>query len=417
MLVIFFLGLVYLPSLGLTALLGAVLFLLGVITFRSISVAVVSDKETKVERNELEDVLTNLKDPIIIYDRDFNVTFFNPSAEKLFKLSKELVLGHQLQPQDAEKPAWRLLTQVIFPSLAPTIVIRSKPEDRPQTTDISFTEPPLEVRVFSTAINDETGKASSFIKIVEDRTHEVALLRSKTEFLTLASHQLRSPVTDIIWALQSLTAEKNLSENGKAILGSATLASQELSKIIEDLLNVAKIEEGHFGYNFQSANIVDFMGEILSQISSTARRVGVNVYFEKPEEPLPPVAIDPQKLSMAVNNILGNAIRYNVENGKVIVKVMKQASAPYVEVSVKDTGIGIPQAAMEKLFQKFFRAENALRSQTSGSGLGLYIAKNIIQAHGGEIRAESEENRGSVFHFTLPTDLSLVPARELPQEE
>jgi two-component system sensor histidine kinase VicK len=109
-------------------------------------------------------------------------------------------------------------------------------------------------------------------------------------------------------------------------------------------------------------------------------------------------------------NLLENAIRYNIDNGEVFVRVDHVEGKPFVQVSVRDTGIGIPPEAIDKLFKKFFRADNATQSQTEGSGLGLYISKNIVNAHGGELWAESELGRGTIMRFTLPTDSSLVPS-------
>ena len=108
-----------------------------------------------------------------------------------------------------------------------------------------------------------------------------------------------------------------------------------------------------------------------------------------------------------------NAVRYNVENGSVTVSVKKLTDKPYVEVRIADTGIGIPPENMEKVFTKFFRAENVLRRETEGSGLGLFITKNIINRHGGTIWAESVIDRGTTFHFTLPTDPKLIPPKEV----
>ena len=105
-----------------------------------------------------------------------------------------------------------------------------------------------------------------------------------------------------------------------------------------------------------------------------------------------------------------------MENGSVTVTVAQQPNQPYLEVAVKDTGIGVPPEDAKKLFDKFFRGANAVKSKAEGSGLGLYITQNIIQAHGGSVWAESELNRGSTFHFTLPTDFSLIPPKEVPVE-
>ena len=173
------------------------------------------------------------------------------------------------------------------------------------------------------------------------------------------------------------------------------------------------MEEGQFGYKFGEANVLDFVGNVLADVLPAARKAGVKIYLDRPQEEPPRVTIDPARLSLALTNILENAVRYNVENGEVIVKVETIPGKPFVEVSVKDTGIGIPPESIEKIFTKFYRADNAMKSQTEGSGLGLYIAKTIIAAHGGEIWVESELNRGTTVHFTLPTDPDLVPKREM----
>lgn len=116
-------------------------------------------------------------------------------------------------------------------------------------------------------------------------------------------------------------------------------------------------------------------------------------------------------------NLLDNAIRYNIKNGEVILTVERLQDKPFIQVSVKDTGIGIPPESVKKIFNKFFRADNAIKAAPNGSGLGLYIVRNIIRRHGGEIWVESELNRGATFYFTLPIDQKLIPLKEVVYEE
>jgi len=271
--------------------------------------------------------------------------------------------------------------------------------------------------VTTAPVTDENGHPLAFMKIIRDRTSQVLALRSKSEFVTVASHQLRGPVTDISWALQSLSGITGLDESNKSILDHALGASQSLLQRIEDLLDIAKMEDGQFGYQFEDADISDFLSKVLSDILPAAQKAGIKLYFDRPSEALPHVTIDSKRLSLAVTNLIENAIRYNVENGEVTVRVDKMQDKPFVVVSVKDTGIGIPPEAIDKLFNKFYRADNALKRQTEGSGLGLYIAKGIVTAHGGQIWAESELNRGTTISFALPTDPNLVPKTEVGAED
>jgi signal transduction histidine kinase len=396
---------------------GGLLFIVFALSTLTVYRSAKTERDTSVERSELNSILENLGDAMIVYDAEFRVIFFNPAAERIFKLDAKAMLGHIFSPRDVEREGWRTLIQLIFPSLAPRVIPRTKEGEYPQVVDVSFTDPPLEFRVTTAPVADDNGKPLAFMKIVRDRTSQVLALRSKSEFVTVASHQLRGPVTDISWALQSLNNAAGLDDNSKDILANAIAASQSLLRRIEDLLNIAKMEDGQFGYKFVDADVTEFVAKVLADIMPASQKAGVKVYFDRPTEALPRVFIDPARLSLALTNLLENSIRYNVENGEVTVKVDKMQDKPYVVVSVKDTGIGIPPEAIEKLFNKFYRADNAIKRETEGSGLGLYIAKGIVNAHGGQIWAESELNRGTTISFALPTDPNLVPKTEIGAED
>lgn len=392
---------------------GGVLLVVVILVFVALYQAASKDFGTSVDGGELKSILGSIEDALVVYGSDFRVTFFNHAAEKLFRLPAATVIGHVLSPRDVETAGWRPLAQVIFPSLAPRVVSRTKEGELPQVADVSLTDPELELRVATAPVAGDDGHTVAFMKIIRDRTVQIAALRSKDEFITVASHQLRGPVTDINWALQALAAAPELGDTSKMIVTTAAAASTNLLRRIEDLLNIAKMEDGQVGYTFESADIVEYVGKILADLLPAARKAGIKMYFDRPAGAMPSVMIDPKRLSLAVTNILENAIRYNVENGEVTVKIDLMKDKPFVVVSVKDTGIGIPPDAIAKLFSKFYRADNAVKTQTEGSGLGLYIAKGIMTAHGGQIWAESELNRGTTISFALPTDPNLVPKHEI----
>ncbi len=369
-----------------------------------------------LERNQLKSIISTMDDALLVYDQNFKVLFLNGSSERLFGLKSADFVGKQIDPKLAENSVLRRLVQVVFPSLAPSMISRSPSGKYPQVVDLSFDDPYLELRTFTSPITDESGNLVGFMKIIRDRTREVSLSKEKTEFVTVTSHQLRTPLTHVVWGLEAITKEPTLSPEMSALAQNAYASAIQLREIVEDLLNISRIEEGRFGYQFQKMNLFGFIEEILKPASETARQLGIKILFDRPAEQLPEVTIDPQKLSMVLSNLIDNAIRYNVKNGEVIVSAKKLSDAPYVEISVRDTGIGIPPEEVQKLFVKFFRASNALKFATEGSGLGLYIAQNIVRAHGGSMRVESELGRGSIFSFTLPVDTSLIPPKEVPLE-
>ncbi|MBI3046186.1 MAG: PAS domain S-box protein [Candidatus Harrisonbacteria bacterium] len=366
----------------------------------------------RLEKLRIDNIIASMNDGIIIYDQDFRIAMFSPAAETIFNLRKEELLNKKMVPEDARDQKLGVLAKVIFQSLAP-LVIRQSPEGLyPQIVDISFSEPPLELRVITDRIKNEKGEVAGFLKIIHDQTRETELLKSKNDFITVAAHQLRTPLSAVTWAYQSLKNEK-LTDSQKELAETGLAAANNLLKIVEDLLNISKIEEGMFGYKFQKADLVAFLQSILDQASPVAKEYNIKIYMEPPKEVSLEVEIDTEKLTLAVSNLLENAIKYNLPNGQVTVSVARREEAPFAEIKISDTGMGIPKESMDKLFTKFFRAENALTKETIGSGLGLYIVKNIITRHGGQIWAESEVGRGSTFHFTLPTDPHLIPQREI----
>ncbi|OGY64112.1 MAG: hypothetical protein A3I89_03970 [Candidatus Harrisonbacteria bacterium RIFCSPLOWO2_02_FULL_41_11] len=378
------------------------------VNFRSAKTTV----QLRLEKSRLDNVIAGIDDGIIIYDENFQVLLFNPAAEKIFNVKKEALTSGKLSPESVQNPNLSVLAKVIFQSLAPLVVLQSPEGVYPQVADISFEEPRLQLRVLTDRILDENGQVTAFIKIVRDQTREVELLQSKSDFITVAAHQLRTPLSAVNWSLESLQKE-NLNGGQKELAETGLSAARNLSKIVEDLLNVSKIEGGKFGYNFQQLDIVKFLQSAVEQASVVAKDYKASVYLEPPKEPSIILEADLERLGLLMSNLLENAIKYNVENGKVTVSVERRTDAPFIQVNVADTGVGIPQEAMNKIFTKFFRAENVAEKETEGSGLGLYIAKNVVNRHGGQIWAESVEGRGAIFHFTLPTDPRLIPQREI----
>ncbi len=399
-----------------SAVSAMILVSVGVIMF----VTNVRSAKTKVqlinEKQRVDNIIFSMNDGVVVYDRDFEIKLFNKAAEGIFGISEKEVLGRKISPESVKEPNLGVLTRVIFQSLAPQIIRRSNEGEYPQVVDISFTDPHLELRVSTDRMLNESGEISGFLKIVRDRTREVDLVRAKSDFITVAAHQLRTPLSAVNWVFQSLRGEK-LDAGEKDLVNTGLSASGNLQKIVEDLLNVAKIEEGKFGYNFQKTDLVAFFQSLIGQALPVAKEYNVKVYMEPPQEQVMEADIDAERMSLVAANLLENAIKYNVANGQVVLSVERQADAPYFLVKVSDTGMGMSQETLDKLFTKFYRGENAANKEANGSGLGLYMVRNIIRRHGGKIWVESNLNRGTTFYFTIPTDSSLIPQRETAEAD
>lgn len=409
---IFAINAAYLDAFWVVMVAGIEVIVALVVFFVSFRISALN-REKKVGESEVRDIMLSLQDALIGFDGSYKISYFNAAAEKMFGLKPEAIIGRVLTPQAAQDPSLQRLAQVIFPSLAPVMVPLTGAGEYPQIVDLSFTEPELELRVTTSPVRDSTGQTIGFVKIVSDKTREVLLIKSKTEFIQVASHQLRTPMTEISWALDYISQSEKLDPEIRSVVEKTLAAAKTLVKITEDIISISKIEEGHFGYAFQDADINAFIESCIEQVLPVANQAGIRMYFDKPTDPMPLVSIDAQKLSIVLVNLLENAVRYNTANGEVTVRLQRLENEPYLKISVKDTGIGIPADQVKKLFTKFFRADNAVKFQTRGSGLGLYIARNIVRMHGGQMGAESELNRGSIFWFTLPTDKTLIPPHEI----
>ncbi len=239
------------------------------------------------------------------------------------------------------------------------------------------------------------------IELTEANARLMALDASKSEFVSVAAHQLRTPITGIRWSFNALL-DRELGEiNGdqQKMLEDGLKSSIRMIDLINDLLNVARIEEGRFGLRFKKQPFESVMQNAVDRHKKIIDEKGI-LFFLDVQSGIPLVALDEDKINITLDNIFDNAIKYTPPGGTITVTVKEDKK--YLHISISDTGIGIPKNQIGKLFVKFFRAENALRFQTSGSGLGLYVVKNIIEAHGGTVTVTSEENKGTTIMFTIP---------------
>ncbi len=256
--------------------------------------------------------------------------------------------------------------------------------------------------------NDEIGDlADNFNKMAGTIASSIEDIRQeekmKSDFIAIAAHQLRTPLTGLKWSIDFLISEDagKLNLDQKQMIEKAFRATKQMVDLVNDLLNISKIEEGHFNINLKKQSILQVFENIKNMFQNTKEN---NIILKINDIPtLPLLNIDDKKIEMALENIIDNAIKYSPPGGTVELKVVYQKQE--VVISVKDSGIGISKNEKERIFTKFFRSKEALIKHPDGSGLGLYISKNIIEQHKGKMWFDSKENEGTTFYISLPVTI------------
>jgi len=231
----------------------------------------------------------------------------------------------------------------------------------------------------------------------------------KSEFVSVASHELRTPLAAIKNSVQLMLSGKTgeINENQTKFLSMAERNINRLTNILNDLLNLSKIESGKIELKFEDIELKGLIELTASSLRPQADGKSIQIEVEVPEQ-LPAVYGDPEKIEQILTNIIGNSIKFTAEGGKILITAKllspeKEGGPRHtVAVYVKDTGIGIPPEHLEPIFEKFHQVEGSLHRSVSGTGLGLAITKGLVEAHQGKIWVESEVGKGSTFTFTLP---------------
>lgn len=236
-------------------------------------------------------------------------------------------------------------------------------------------------------------------KVAERKEREID--RAKTEFVSLASHQLRTPLSTMNWYSEMLMDGDvgELTGKQKEYLAEIYRASKRMGELVDALLSVSRIELGTFALEARPTDIQEVMHDVLHDLEKEIKAKKL-VLEENAEKPLGSFLVDPRMLRIILQNLLANAVRYTRIGGHITFGTRTEGGE--LKIKIADTGIGIPSYQHERVFEKFFRADNVRAADTDGTGLGLYIVKSLLDKIGGTISFESEEGRGTVFLVTIP---------------
>lgn len=247
------------------------------------------------------------------------------------------------------------------------------------------------------------GKSVGGVAILRDMTKEKEIDKTKTEFVSLASHQLRTPLSTVNWYAEMLLAGDvgELNKKQKKYLDEVYRSNQRMVELVNALLDVSSLELGTFVIEPESTDICKLAQSVINEQKPQIDTRKIKFIFSCSKD-ISAIQADPKLLRMIMQNILSNSVKYTPEGGKIKLSISLVAKRD-IQIKIADTGYGIPKKQHGKIFTKLFRADNVRDKDTDGTGLGLYIVKSVVERSGGKIWFESpEENRGSTFYVTLP---------------
>jgi len=345
---------------------------------------------TEGQKKKILAVITYLTDGLLIFDRDGILSFINPRAEELLDVESKEVLGRQILELNIF-PRFQLLVSLVGGG------IKEFPKKELQIKENFI----LEVSATSMIVGKE--KIGSSV-ILHDVSQQKSIERMKTEFVTLAAHQLRTPASIVKWTIQMLLDGDlgEMTKEQKEAIEKIRKTNEKMIRLVNDLLNVAEIEEGRYLSKLVLSDIEEIIQSVIEIYKETIKQKKLEFEFQKSEKRLPKVMLDKEKITIAVKNLIDNAVRYTSIGGRIRISTEIKEREGEIEVQIQDTGLAIPANQQNKVFTNFFRGTNIMKVETEGTGLGLFITKNIIEAHKGKIGFISEEGKGSTFYFTIP---------------
>ncbi len=222
------------------------------------------------------------------------------------------------------------------------------------------------------------------------------------EFLRIVSHQFRTPLTGLKWALELVLNDyaHEVSETVRGLLEEARRKNEFMMSLVDRLIVVGQVDRGELSFQWSVGDVGRLLAQGVEQHLEQARAKSITLHYQKSPAPLPVVRLDLEKMSMVLDNLLFNAIKFTPSGGHINIRAIVDQGQ--VVVSVRDTGIGVPRDQTPLIFSRFFWARNVALHMHDGLGVGLYICRAIVEAHGGRIEAESEEGSGSEFRVYLP---------------
>jgi len=348
----------------------------------------------------LNGMIANTTDAIVAIDSDFQVLDFNPAASAMLGWTSDNALEYQC----SEVLKCRNLNGVLLCGTSSCPLARVLSDKKPLVREelIVGVTPAQLCEVAASVAPIDLDKQPYVVFTARDISGLRVLNRMRANFVSMVSHELRTPLNSVHGFIELLMQGHmgELTREQKTYLGYAQEGVQQLISIAEDILLMTRSDLGQFEIKPEEVNFRVLARQVVSSLKPQALKAGVEIKKDIPS-PSPLLYVDPQRMKQVLNNLVTNAIKFTPPGGTVTI-----AARPYDErfilISVSDTGFGIPAEDRLHVFERFYQSNHRHQSKLGGYGLGLPIARLIVEQHGGEINFETEVNRGTTFYFTAP---------------
>jgi two-component system phosphate regulon sensor histidine kinase PhoR len=347
---------------------------------------------TAVRKAQLS-YISALNEAAIVIDEKNNIILFNVRAENVTGIPEKNAIG---QPIDNIIKLFSSETPVPY-----SLYGEPNANKKQNFAFILHKENGDKTEVLITVINNPIEKSKDTLITLLDTSKEKQLEEMRVDFVSMAAHELRTPLTAIrgYASLLQMHYATNLTDSAKELMTRLVASTTTLANLIDNLLSVSRIETNDLVVERKPIDLDIIVKDIFLSYQHEATAHKQELLLNSPDK-LPLVMADPFRIGQVFINLIGNAIDYTPEGGKITVTV--SVKSDHLEIVIQDTGDGIPKEALPRLFTKFFRVSGSLEQGSKGTGLGLYIAKSIVELHKGKIWAESTIGKGSTFTFTLP---------------
>src|SRR3989338_3004618 len=332
-------------------------------------------------------ILTSMVEGVIAIDKDARILSLNPTAREIFNIKE----------QDAEG---RLFLEVIRNNDISEIIQRVLKNGEPVSSELSLVLPVQKTfKINASAIFEESTVAGCVL-VIHDITQMRRLERVRSDFVANVSHELKTPLTSIKGFVETLLEGAiDDKENNREFLRIIREQASRLDNLINDLVDLASLEECGIVLNKQEVNFKELADKILAGFEGQLKNKEIEAGNELPGNLI--VKADKDKIEQVFTNLIDNAVKFNRSKGTIMIYAEETADSK-IKFTVKDTGFGIPVKDIPRIFERFYRVDKARSRGLGGTGLGLSIVKHIIELHKGSVGVESAEGRGSEFFFTLP---------------